>query len=240
MLVGVFNKMKKFLFIDVDGVVAKHREPISPEISMRLREISEKAKVVFASGKPASYLTGLARGIGLSSSIVIGENGGTIFFTDSMYEIVFSDFDATIKNNLNVLRIECEKQLRDRCWFQPNRVNVTAFPKKEFSVEKTKTVFDNIIDKHDLEGIKLFVHKDAVEGVPEGLDKSWALDKILKYFEISSSGVIAVGDGVNDIGMLKESGLSLAVGDDSRVREVSDKCFHSGIDALDYIIKILE
>ena len=73
-------KAKHVVILDVDGVLAKHGQPVSSEVSRLVREISQRSLIVLASGKPASYLEGLSRGIGLSNVIIIGENGGIIYF----------------------------------------------------------------------------------------------------------------------------------------------------------------
>ena len=54
-------KSKKIILLDVDGVLAEHGKPIPFEVSEVLKEISKRSKIVFASGKPAPYLEGLAR-----------------------------------------------------------------------------------------------------------------------------------------------------------------------------------
>ena len=73
-------KAKHVVILDVDGVLAEHGQPVSSEISGLVRGISQRSLIALASGKPASYLEGLSRGMGLSNVIIIGENGGVIYF----------------------------------------------------------------------------------------------------------------------------------------------------------------
>ncbi len=66
----------KILAFDIDGTLAKTEEVIPPHISARLRELEDsKLRIFFISGRTASYLAGLARGIDLSR-------------IDELYEVV--------------------------------------------------------------------------------------------------------------------------------------------------------
>ena len=54
------------MICDVDGVLALPGRPIERETAELLQKIAVRAKIALASGKPAAYLEGLARGMGLA------------------------------------------------------------------------------------------------------------------------------------------------------------------------------
>ena len=46
---------------------------------------------------------------------------------------------------------------------------------------------------------------------PNGVNKSEALKKLCKKLNISSKDILAIGDNVNDLEMVKEAGIGVAV-----------------------------
>jgi HAD superfamily hydrolase (TIGR01484 family) len=232
-------KTKHVVILDVDGVLAKHGQPVSSEVSGLVRKISQRSLIALASGKPASHLEGLSRGMGLSNVIIIGENGGVIYFPKTREEIVFSDLYPEVTKNLEILATELNKRLKGKCWFQPNKVTVTAFPKLGFTIEDTLKHFEGIIAEHGLKGIRLFAHVDAVDAVPEQLDKGWALDILSGILNIGKSDFVSVGDSDTDIPMLSKTGLSICVGNNPKLKKVVHKTFATGVEALNYILEII-
>lgn len=232
-------KAKHVVILDVDGVLAKHGQPVSSEVSGLVREISQRSLIALASGKPASYLEGLSRGMGLSNVIIIGENGGVIYFPEKREEIVFSDLYPEVTKNLEILATELNKKLKGKCWFQPNKVTVTAFPKLGFTLKDTLKHFEGVIAERGLKGIRLFVHVDAVDAVPEQMDKGWALDILSNILNIGKSDFISVGDSDTDIPMLSKTGLSICVGNNPNLKKVAHKMFATGVEALNYILEII-
>ena len=71
----------KLIVFDVDGTIAEPNSPVDRKVSEKLQCFERRGiRIAFASGKNASYLSGLARGIGLADPIIIGENGCIIFY----------------------------------------------------------------------------------------------------------------------------------------------------------------
>lgn len=60
-----------------------------------------------------------------------------------------------------------------------------------------------------------------LECVPPGIEKSNSLDKLVTSLGLDRSEVIAVGDGYNDIGLIRYAGLGVAMANASR--EVQDE-----------------
>ena len=84
------------------------------------------------------------------------------------------------------------------------------------AVERVMTSFDNISVGRDRETI--------VEFTGNSTSKAIALKQVLDWLGISASSVIAFGDGVSDIGMLKLAGMGIAVYNASEaVRSASDE-----------------
>lgn len=68
------------------------------------------------------------------------------------------------------------------------------------------------------------VHTDAVvEMVPKGLSKATGMRRVAELLDIPMEDTIAFGDGENDIEMMEEAGLGIAMGNgNDHVRQVAD------------------
>lgn len=237
---------KRIVVLDVDGVLAAHGQPISREVAVLLKKISKISTLAFASGKPAPYLEGLARGIGLRDTIVVGENGGVIYIPQKELLTQFPEGDDKIKQMLSNLEWDLQTNLGKDILFQQNVVNITIFPKRSITVSKIQKECDNIFNRHPSfkDFFKMYVHVDSVDLVPKKLDKGWALDVISNEMDISISKFIAVGDGPNDLELLKKvnlyNGLSICVGNDPELLRFSRKKFKTGHEALKYILNYFE
>ena len=63
---------------------------------------------------------------------------------------------------------------------------------------------------------------DVEVGSPEA-DKGLALSKLAEHLSVDKSGIMAIGDNDNDIGMLKAAGIAVAMGNaDENVKRIAD------------------
>lgn len=73
---------------------------------------------------------------------------------------------------------------------------------------------------------KLSVYRSAnffLECVPLGIEKSQSIDKLAESLGIAREEIIAIGDGYNDMGMIKYAGLGVAMANaEDEVKESAD------------------
>ena len=63
---------------------------------------------------------------------------------------------------------------------------------------------------------------DVEIGSPEA-DKGLALSKLAEHLSVDKSGIMAIGDNDNDMGMLKAAGIAVAMGNaDEEVKRIAD------------------
>ena len=78
-----------------------------------------------------------------------------------------------------------------------------------------------------------------VELLPKYTDKGVAVDKLVKYMDITKERVMCVGDSNNDLPMLRYAGMGVAMGNASdRIKEQADYVTDSNDD--DGIVKVIE
>ena len=74
--------------------------------------------------------------------------------------------------------------------------------------EKLIPVQKALLDKHEGVINAFFSESYFLEVVPAGVAKDASLDKLLTMLDITSEELVACGDGMNDIPMLKYAGLA--------------------------------
>ena len=72
---------------------------------------------------------------------------------------------------------------------------------------------------------------ETIEIMPPGGSKGWALKQILKDLKIDTANVLAIGDGENDIEMIKLAGIGVAMGQaNQQVKDAADYVVASNVD----------
>lgn len=220
----------KLIVLDVDGTIAGHGKPVKREIAENLQNLEDRGiTITLASGKNTSYLSGLARGMGIKRPIVIGENGCVILDPVKMKEI------KLIEKPTEILSIEngVVKHFTDSIWLQPNQVELTIFPKDKRTLPEVAIYIKEIIKPFNKKVI-MCKHEDAIDILPLGIDKGKAIVEIRRLYNIKKEEIVAVGDSSYDVPMFKEAGLSLIIGN-KIVRFESAKRFQMIKEALNFI-----
>lgn len=225
--------MQRLVVFDLDGTLAEIGKSVKAENVEKLKEIEGYADVAICSGKPIYYLCGLTRQLGLKKPIHIGENGAVICFgydlPPSRYERV--KVDKNTKSLLAKLRDEIEEKLGDGVWFQPNEVALTPFPRGE----KEWGVLDEIVQKYRdvLQGVNVYRQCDCYDFCPCDVDKAVGVEKVMRLLGVSKDGLFVVGDGDNDVSMLRLTGNSYGIDmQDKNVAKINCKTVDEALDAI--------
>ncbi len=228
--------MHKIIVFDLDGTLAPVCAGTSVANIERLKKLEEVGyKIAICSGKPVAYLCGFARNLGLKEPILIGENGaeahyGIAFPPEKAWCQTYSD---KAKSQMKIIYDLIENAAPGGSWYQPNRVCLTPFPKRD-------SVFDdieNVIRENSehLTELTVYRHWDCFDFVPSNISKRSGLEILGEKEGCTSFDFIAVGDGVNDVAMFEYADISIVIGDgleyDSTLR------FKNIDAALDYIIE---
>jgi HAD superfamily hydrolase (TIGR01484 family) len=202
--------MLKLIAFDIDGTISDHDAPISINTIKGLRTLEEKGiQLAFISGKPADYVAGTIRQLGLNNAIISGENGAIIYFNQNYpirKEVIFQNPDKEILDNYKEYILS---NFADSIWVQPNRVNFSFFIKNG---DIKNEIFEFTINHFHPSNFEYYFHgDDCIDVIYKGIHKGWALNMIQKELGIKFSQTATVGDGVNDFPMFKESYYSIGV-----------------------------
>jgi HAD superfamily hydrolase (TIGR01484 family) len=201
-------RMKKLITFDIDGTLSEPGTAIPPFVAEKLREFENKGiHISLVSGKPAYYLAGLARGMGLSKAKLIGENGCVIFNSATLEETHLAErLPAVEEIQANVL-----EQFKDQVWIQPNRVALTIFPKRREDVPQLAAIMREMSAPIQKDVI-MYEHVDAIDIVPVGVDKGLAIKKLTSELNIQKEDILAFGDSTNDLPMFQIAGKVIIIG----------------------------
>lgn len=208
----------KLAVFDVDGTLARTEESIPPHIGEKLRTLEASGeRIVLISGRTASYLAGLARGMGLKRALVAGENGGVIFDPTNLWE---RRLDVIHPDIITEIRETLLREFGD-LWFQPNQTMLTAAPKDLARIDELYRIIIQL--KPVIENnFKLNKYDDSVEIMPQQNSKGRALAVIKESLQMKREEVIVFGNTVVDLPMNAETDEFLIIGDSFRWEGISN------------------
>lgn len=232
--------MYKVVFLDLDGTLLDDNKVISEENKEAIKYVREKGGLVcLASGRPMDS-TKQFWNIAKPSRYMIYSNGAGIYdyyenkniFLTSIEKIFCIElYNYSIQNNLCIRFdttmgrfISDEKYTidSDRVFYDfENFINNDIL--QISLISRKKEDIDNVVNyinknlKEDIKIEQIFTTgKDdeyfAVNIVNPDASKGSAINKLCKFLKVDINDVIALGDGTNDISMLKMVGLGVAMG----------------------------
>lgn len=208
----------KLIAFDLDNTIAELNRPASKRTVESLIDFEMQGiRIAILSGKPASYLCGFVRQMGLRDAIISGENGAIIQYSSKFPPSQFYftiDLDKQSIDSLRTFEGIIRKEFGQDVWIQPNMVNLTLFPVREEVKESVFKFFHEYVEEHNQEfdRFKIYRHIDSIELVPLSVDKGMALKKIMEIEKLGKDQVCAVGDSESDIPMFKQVENSFGIG----------------------------
>ncbi|MBN8236263.1 HAD family phosphatase [Halobacillus kuroshimensis] len=215
----------KLIALDLDGTLVNHAGEVSEANAAAVKEAKEKGiHVVLSTGRSLSRCRNISEALGRSSYIVT-INGGEIYNHD--YELV----DQTKLDHSHVNRL-WELKKEHGLYFWSSTVQ---------GLYNTQNPFDNEIEDYDWLKFGFDIEDDEVRQVildelqandalevtnssptnievnPVGVNKAAALLKVCQWLDLDMKNVMAVGDSMNDIAMIREAGLGVAMGNAQQI-----------------------
>ncbi|KSU64301.1 phosphoglycolate phosphatase, TA0175-type [[Bacillus] enclensis] len=244
----------KLIALDMDGTLVNHEGEVSPENEKAIQRAKEKGiHVVLSTGRSLRNCRDISDQLG-RSSYLITVNGGEIY--DHEYNLV----DST----------HLDTKLVKALWALKEKHDVYFWSSTTQGIFNTQNPFDQEIDAYNWLKFGFDIQDDEVRKVvmdellknealeitnssptnieinPAGVNKAAALVKVCERLDLSMEEVMAVGDSMNDIAMIRESGFGVAMGNaQEAVKEAADwvtgiNTDHGVAQAIDKVLAAVE
>ncbi len=246
------NMERKLLVLDIDGTLTDNNKQIPEKNRLAIEKMMQKGhSCMLASGRPTPGMTFIADALNFKEhgGYLLSYNGGKVInytsgevvfeqVLDSKYLVDLRDFAR--ENNCGILTYSADAVLSgtglsDYTRFESNLLRLPTvevdFKDIDFPVNKCLMTADPHIaeacqkvlaKKYD--GILSIYRSEPffIEIVPLGVDKANSISKILPVLGFEREDCICVGDGYNDVSMIKYAGIGVAMANAvAEVKEVA-------------------
>ena len=236
--------MIRAVFLDFDGTVFSHSSAMIPPSTIEaVRKLRERGILVFlctgraiAEFEPFDLSELIVDGKVLSNGQMILDENDEIFYEcpieGELKEKIISLFeerrfpmymitrDDIFLNDLNQTVLDVQASVS------------SGLPRiKEYEGEKVYMAsaffncqedIDTIYELSDIAEITWW-HAGAVDIVPKGFSKARGIDEMLRHCGVSLEESLAIGDGENDVDMLKHCAIGVAMGNAANItKEAAD------------------
>ncbi|MFD7153507.1 HAD family hydrolase [Kribbella sp. NPDC059898] len=223
--------------LDIDGTLIDHDDTMSPAVLDAVRRAAARVPVVLATGRAWSTTRPIAERLGLpAGGFVVCSNGArTMRYPDGAVVDERTFDPSTVIDSVRRYAPNARMAVED----SDGSYLVTApFPDGDLGAnaqirvvrddelapqpvtrliirdpEQSENDFVQLAERLGLHGVSYFVGWTAwLDIAPEGVDKSTGLKVALAQLDLDPSGLLAIGDGRNDIEMLTYAGHGVAMG----------------------------
>ena len=246
------GRRRALVGLDIDGTIVDHDDRLSERVRRAVRAASDVAHVVIATGRSTDGTLEVLDRLDLLTGTAVVSNGAVTLRLDPSlptgYEVVESvSFDpapalAVVREFLPTALYGVETE-------QLTKVLTQAFPEGELSgpyrvasfeeLSRTRALrvvvrsldhspeeFETIVGRMGLNSVAYAVGWSAwLDIAPEGVSKASALEAVRRRLGVEPEDTYAVGDGRNDIEMLRWAAHSAAMGNalDDDVRDAASE-----------------
>lgn len=179
--------MIKLMGFDVDNTLCELNSKMKESTLEYLHRIRDKGvEIVFISGKPAIYLCGFVRQLGLNDITIIGENGAEIYFDANVPPIKTLDLTGGRTFYLSEIEGILTKEFGDDIWYQPNRMNVTCFLRDDIIKNRIRDILQKLFTlKEYSDNLDFYEHVDCFDIVAKGVTKGRGIKALCDLKDIS-------------------------------------------------------
>ncbi|PYZ95194.1 phosphoglycolate phosphatase [Salipaludibacillus keqinensis] len=213
----------KLIALDMDGTLLNEHHEVSELNRSMIKEAQKQGiDVVLCTGRSLMACEDYAKELNLTSYLVTG-NGSEIWHTSG--ELVDR---SELKSELIEMMWELRNKHQtnhwaasvDKVWKNEMPEDIPNFDWLKFGFdieddEVRKTIFD-LLSQHD----ELEVSNSSLTNIEinaAGVNKAVALTKLCEKLGCEMENVLAVGDSLNDMAMIKESGVGVAMGNAQQI-----------------------
>ncbi|TXK77561.1 Cof-type HAD-IIB family hydrolase [Paenibacillus sp. N3.4] len=220
----------KLIALDMDGTLLNEEKKISAENQEAIRQATQAGKIVMMStGRGAVSAMPYIKELGLTGPLVV-VNGSEVWERpDKLLRRTL--LPAETVRSLHALAVE-----HDSWWWAYSVEGIFNRESETFDIDGQEWLKFGYFSENSekLTSIRTIVegwgtleitnsHPSNIELNPLGINKATGVEAVCKLLGIEMSEVIAMGDSENDIAMIRESGLGVAMGNaQDEVKRIAD------------------
>ena len=219
----------KLIALDMDGTLLNGHDEVSAENRNAIKEAKDQGiEVVISTGRcrPTSWehvesLELYSYLINVNGSEIWGPNGELIERNLIESDIVQWMWNLSQTHQTKYYATSCEHYWRNK---MPEKMSDHEWLKFGFDTEDD-TIRETILKELKAKG-NLEISNSSptnIEVNPMGINKAKGIQKVCDLLGISMRNVMAIGDSLNDLSMIKECGLGVAMGNaQDIVKKIAD------------------
>ncbi|TFD99884.1 Cof-type HAD-IIB family hydrolase [Jeotgalibacillus sp. R-1-5s-1] len=210
----------KLIALDMDGTLLRDDHSVSDENRAAIKSAQDQGvSVMISTGRPLVYCQEIVESLGLATYLIT-VNGSEIWdqhlnlidrtkIDSSHIEFMYN---LAQKHNTNYWSSTVEGVWNKRTSF-PENIHDYQWLKFGFNIEDDE-IRETI--RKELESRKVLEITNSsptnIEVNAAGINKAAAIRKVCDRLNITMDSVMAVGDSLNDLAMIRESGIGVAMG----------------------------
>lgn len=208
----------KLIALDMDGTLLNDQHEVSDENRQAIKEAEKKGvKVVLSTGRSLKTARDYVLSLELSSYLVTvngseiwGPDGELVERTSVATEHIKWMHDLSRQHKTKFWAISSENNWNNE---MPEDVLSQEWLKFGFHIEED-AIREKVLKELESKGLFEITNSSLVniEVNAIGINKAKGLQKVCSLLGISMENVMAVGDSMNDIAMITEAGLGIAMG----------------------------
>lgn len=238
-VLGDLGERELLIGLDVDGTLVDHRGMMTERMHRALQRAAERHHVVIATGRSIGATLPIVRAAGITRGHAVCSNGGVTLEIDPAAADGFRVID--VQSFRPGAALTALREVAPGAGFALEAPDGSFFSTGEFQdnsfgVRATPTPFDELTE---MEAVRVVVHdpelsaaefaeivrSSGVHGVEyaigttawldmaaPGVSKATALEGIRERLGLPEGDSVAVGDGFNDVEMLRWAGVGVAMG----------------------------
>lgn len=229
--------MKKLFFIDYDNTIFSHRTNQIPKSALKAiqRLQDEGHKFILASGRCLRRSTFPAFSADLHPDCLVGSNGAIVEAEGHLLKDAPLDpdlqkrFFAFLKETGYSVTANYQEQFYASnperfLTYTTLRKSLASLDRADFFALEDKPLYSFFLhdtravgrelEQHFPELKLLYMHddEDGADIIPKDNSKANGMKLILDYYHASPADAVAIGDSMNDVELIQQAGLGIAMG----------------------------
>lgn len=238
---------KQIVFSDYDGTIYINEKNMERNVKAIEEYRNSSGKFVIVTGRSKTSVSNVIKQYNIPYDYIISNNGAVIFNSDmvKIYEQLIPTYISNkiihylnTKENIEIFFYDDDDKVEyHNQELLKLRIRTYDYEMAQSIENEINSIFKDEVKAHSaFPGMYYDNHNFViVDIVSKSAGKENAIKKLLDILNIEKEQVVTIGDGRNDIGMIKEyNGYSMETAEED-VKKSASKIFESIADALEYL-----